>query len=357
MGENPGYQESAASTKLDIETIRQMPKVDIHRHLEGSLPPAFFVELAKDFSLPLPPGGQEELERQITMAGQAPDFKSFLKKFEYLRTFYVNQECIKRAAREAIKLAASDNVRYLELRYNPIHFATQMAFRLEQVIEWVTEARDAAAAEFGLQVELIATVNRNDPVQESLPVIEAAISGAGRHFVGIDIAGDENEGSLARFAGVVRKARGAGLGITVHAGEVGPASNVRDAIRLLGAHRIGHGIRVLEDPEVTRLAKESGTVFEVCPSSNLCTGAVSSIEKHPVVDMGRAELAVAICTDDPAICSTSLSEEYALLVKTFGLDRSDLLELNLTALQGAFRPREERTQLARMFEEEFNSSV
>lgn len=357
MGENPGGPESATGAKLDIEAIRQMPKVDLHRHLEGSLPASFFVELAKEFPVPIPAGGLEELERRLTMSGQTPDFKEFLKKFEHLRTFYVSQECIQRATREAVRLAAADNVRYLELRYNPIHFATQMAFGLEQVIEWVTEARDSAAAEFGIQVELIATVNRNDPVQESLPVIEAAISGAGRHFVGIDIAGDENEGNLVRFAGVVRKARGAGLGITVHAGEVGPAANVRDAIRLLGAHRIGHGIRVLDDPEVVKLAKQSGTVFEVCPSSNLCTGAVSSIDKHPVVEMGRAELAVTICTDDPAICATTLSDEYALLAKTFGLERSDFLELNLTALQGAFRPREERGQLSMMFEEEFTASA
>jgi len=357
MGDNPGGSESVAGARLDITSIRQMPKVELHRHLEGSLPPSFFIELAKEFSVPLPAGGPGELERLITMSGQTPDFHEFLKKFETLRTFYVSQECIQRATREAIRLAAADNVRYLELRYNPIHFATQMAFRLEQVIEWVTEARDAAAAEFSLQVELIATVNRNDPVQESLPVIEAAIAGAGRHFVGIDIAGDENQGSLVRFAGVVRRARGAGLGITVHAGEVGPAANVRDAIRLLGAHRIGHGIRVLEDPEVVRLAREAGTVFEVCPSSNLCTGAVKSIEKHPIVEMGRAELAVTICTDDPATCSTTLSDEYALLANTFGLERSDFLELNLTALQGAFRPREERGQLAMMFEEEFTTSA
>jgi adenosine deaminase len=344
-----------ATSAFTRDDLLQMPKVELHRHLEGSLSPEFFLELAKEFPLTLPSQDVDELRAAITMQGQTPDFGCFLSKFETMRTFYVNEECIRRAARECIRVASEDNIRYLELRYNPIHFATQMGFRHEQVIEWITKARDEAAAEFGLQVELIATVNRGDPVQESLPVIESAIAGAEQHFVGIDIAGDENVGNLARFAGVLRKARGSSLGITIHAGEVGPAANVRDAIRLLGAHRIGHGIRVLEDPEVVKLAKEAGTVFEVCPSSNIATGAAKSIDEHPIGDMARSELAVTLCTDDPVIIGTTLTDEYLKVGNALGLEKQDFLELNLTALQGAFRPRDERQNLAAMFEEEFNA--
>ncbi|MHC4248432.1 MAG: adenosine deaminase [Planctomycetota bacterium] len=351
-----GGEKGAGTATFDREAVRSMPKVELHRHLEGSLPPEFFLEMAKEFSIELPAGDAEGLAGAITMVGQEPGFLPFLQKFETLRTFYVDPEVIKRAAREAIRLASEDNVRYLELRYNPLHFATQMAFRIEDVIEWVTEARDEAAAEFTLQVELIATVNRNDPVQESLPTIEAAIAGAGQHFAGIDIAGDENQGNLVRFAGVFRKARKAGLGITIHAGEVGPATNVRDAIRLLGADRIGHGIRVLEDPEVVKMAKEAGVVFEVCPTSNFRTGAAQSIEAHPIADMARAELAVTLSTDDPVTCGTTLTDEYVLVGNALGLEKSDFLELNLTALQGAFRPKDERAELASMFEDEFSSA-
>jgi len=350
----PDNQDAGSGT-FTREDMLAMPKVELHRHLEGSLSPEFFLELAKEFPLTLPSSDLEELRAAVTMQGQTPSFTGFLKRFETMRTLYVNQECIQRACREAIKGAAEDNIRYLELRYNPIHFATQMGFHHEQVIEWITEARDQAGAEFGLQVELVATVNRGDPVQESLPVIESAIAGAGQHFVGIDIAGDENFGSLARFAGVLRKARGASLGITIHAGEVGPAANVKEAIRLLGAHRIGHGIRVMEDPEVVKLAKEAGTFFEVCPTSNLSTGAVESMDKHPIGDMGRAELLVTLNTDDPVTCGTTLTDEYLLVANALSLEKEDFLELNLTALQASFRPREERDNLARMFEEEFTS--
>lgn len=342
---------------LTIEAIRQMPKVDLHRHLEGSLPPQFFLDLAKDFPIKLPADDLEGLRQALTMVDEKPDFRTFLKKFETLRTFYVDKECITRAVREAIRLAAEDNIMYLELRYNPIHFAQQMAFRLENVIEWVTEARDAAAAEFALQVELIATVNRDDPVSENIPIVEAAIDGIGRHFVGVDIAGDELATNLVRYAGVVRKARQAALGVTVHAGEVGPAANVKDALRLLGAHRIGHGIHVVDDPEVLKLAKEMGAIFEICPTSNLRTGAVGSIEKHPIADMARAGLAVTINTDDPEIDGATLSDEYHLLAKNLDLTREDFLEVNLTALQGAFRPTEERGQLAAMFEDQFAPST
>jgi adenosine deaminase len=346
MGEGP----------LSAEDIRQMPKVELHRHLEGALPPEFFLELAKDFPVKLPADDIDGLREAITMVDREPDFEAFLKLFETYRTFYVDKECIKRAVREAIRLAAEDNIIYLELRYNPLHFAQQMAFRHEQVIEWITEARDAAAGEFSLQVELIATINRDDPVQESIPIIEAAIEGMGSHFVGVDIAGNELATNLVRFAGVLRKARKAGLGITVHAGEVGPAANVKDALRLLGAHRIGHGIHVLDDPEVLKIAQESGAIFEVCPTSNLRTGAVKKIEDHPIADMARAGLAVTINTDDPAIYGATLSDDYELLAKSIELTREDFLEANLTALQGAFRPHEERDQLAAMFEDQFAST-
>ena len=349
----------SAPSKADgtPEAIRQMPKVELHRHLEGSLPPQFFLDLAKEYPVKLPGGLQGDdldgLRKAITMMDEEPDFKAFLKKFETLRTFYVDRECIARAVREAVRLASEDSIMYLELRYNPIHFAQQMAFRLENVIEWVTEARDAAAGEFGLQVELIATVNRDDPVQDNIPIIEAAVDGIGQHFVGVDIAGDELATNLVRYAGVVRKARQAGLGVTVHAGEVGPADNVKDALRLIGAHRIGHGIHVMDDPEVVSLASESGAIFEVCPTSNLRTGAVKEIAKHPIADMARAGLAVTINTDDPEMFGTTLSDEYELLAKHLDLTREDFLEVNLTALQGAFRPRDERDQLAQMFEEMF----
>jgi adenosine deaminase len=348
--------EDTGTATFDREVIRNLPKVELHRHLEGSLPPEFFLAMAKECSIQLPDGGADGLARAITMVDQEPGFLPFLKKFETLRTFYVDPEIIKRAAREAIRIAAEDNIRYLELRYNPLHFATQMAFPVENVIEWITESRDEAAAEFAIQVELIATINRIDPVQESLPTIEAAIAGAGMHFAGLDIAGDENHGSLIRFAGVFRKARKAGLGITIHAGEVGPASNIRDAIRLLGADRIGHGIRVIEDPEVVKLAKEAGTVFEVCPTSNICTGAAKSLKEHPIAEMAGAELAVTLSSDDPVIFGTTLTDEYLLVGNALGLEKADFLELNLTALQGAFRPTDERAELAAMFEDEFASA-
>jgi adenosine deaminase len=344
---------TAGAAALTRDALLAMPKVEIHRHVEGAITPEFLLEMAGDPAVSLPAADVEGLRRAISMVDHTPDFKDFLRKFETLRTFWVSKEWIQKAVGDVIRAAAEENILYIELRYNPIHFATQMAFRIESVIEWVTEARDAAAGELNLQVELIATVNRDDQVQQNIPVIEAAVDGAGQHFVGLDIAGDETATSLARFAGVMRKARAAGLGITVHAGEAGPGSNVRDAIRLIGADRIGHGIRVMEDPDAVAAAIEAGAVFEVCPSSNLRTGVVESIEKHPIADMARAGLAVTVSTDDPVTAGTTLTDEYALLAGTLGLERQDFLELNLTALQGSFRPTEEREQLAQMFEEEF----
>jgi len=287
------------------------------------------------------------------MQGQAPSFQNLLHRFDLLRGFYPGEDAIKRVVREAVEDAQRDGIIYMELRYNPAHFAEGREFAVEDIVEWVTDARNEAVAEYNMQVELLATINRGKPVEESLPIIELATEVAGTKFIGIDVAGDETKGTLARFAGVLRKARRSGLGVTVHAGEVGPPKNIREAIQLLAADRVGHGIRVTEDPSVAGLARQQGVVFEVCPSSNIATGAVRGIKEHPMMTMGMMGLAVCINTDDPVTYGTSLTREYELCHENLGLEKEDFLNLNVTAIGGSFLPDEEKENLRAMFEEEF----
>ncbi len=330
-----------------------MPKVELHRHLEGSVRIETILEVAKEIGHEWAEETLDSLRAKVTMQGQDPSFKDLLYRFDLLRGFYPCEEVVKRVVREAIEDAQKDGIIYLELRYNPAHFAQGHEFTIEDVAEWVTDARNEAVAEYNIQVELLATINRGKPVEESLPVIELATEGAGTKFIGIDVAGDETQGSVARFAGVLRKARRSGLGVTVHAGEAGPPKNVREAIQLLSADRIGHGIRVTEDPSVAGLARQQGIVFEVAPSSNLATGTVKSLKEHPMMTMGMMGLAVCINTDDPVTCGTTLTREYELCHSELGIEKEDFLNLNVTAIGGSFLPDEDKENLRGMFEEEF----
>lgn len=320
---------------------RKIPKVELHRHLEGSLRPGTLLEIAAQHGIPLPAGNFSALVQM--QPGDPLNFTNFLSKFQTLRQFYRSPEVIERITREAVEDAAADGVRYLELRFTPVALGRLQGFSLARVMDWVTRAAQAASREFNLPLSLIASVNRHEPVELAEEVARLAaerIDSAGGGIVGLDLAGSEAEFPGLPFAGVFREARESGLRITIHAGEWGGAENVREAIEALGAERIGHGVRVLEDPSVVALARERGAVFEVCMTSNHQSGVVANIAEHPLPRMIAAGLQVTINSDDPSISAITLSDEYRLAIETLGLSPDALAECICRAARASFLPPE-----------------
>jgi adenosine deaminase len=257
--------------------LHQMPKIDLHRHLEGSLRLQTLAEIAIAHRIDLPTYATEALRRYFQAREDEPDYHRFLAKFRLLRRFYRSREAVERIAREAVADAAADNVRYLELRFNPIALSRAQGFALQDVVEWVTHAVALAQQTYGITVRLILQIGRDERPQVAEEILELALAYRAQGVVGVDLAGDEVNYPAYRLAHLFRRARQEGLGVTIHAGEVGSASNVRDAILLFHAQRIGHGIHTLGNSEVLRLVRERGVALEVCPTSNLQTGAV-----HPL---------------------------------------------------------------------------
>jgi adenosine deaminase len=171
------------------------------------------------------------------------------------------------------------------------------------------------------------------------------LGGSAAGIAGLDLAGNEAEFSALPFAGLFREARESGLRLTVHAGEWGGAQNVREAIEALGAERIGHGVRVLEDPRVVDLARERGTVFDVCLTSNYQSGVVPALSAHPLARMINAGLKVTLNTDDPSISAITLSDEYRLALEDLGLPPAELAGCILTAARASFLPQAEALAL------------
>ncbi len=336
-------------------TLAGLPKVELHRHLEGALRLATMYEIATQYDLGLPTRSVEELRPYVQIMKGEPDSRSFLDKFNYLRRFYQSPELIHRLAYEAVEDAAQDNVRYLELRFTPKALANTHNYPLAEVTDWVIEAAEQACQKFPqMQVWLIANVNRHEPVELAEEVIQIAVDRKSRGIVAVDIGGDEVKVPFPAqpFVSLFREAKRAGLGITIHAGEwAGPAS-VRNAIENLGADRIGHGVRVVEDPAVVALARERGTVFEVCLTSNLQTGVVQQLANHPLREMRRQGLKTTLNTDDPSIFQVALTDECELAIAEVGLRLPEIHGALLTAVNSTFIPPAERAKLLKQFEAE-----
>ena len=331
-----------------------MPKVDLHRHLEGSLRLQTLSDIALEHGIDLPSYDIEYLRRFATVSDDLYDFQRFLEKFSFLRGFYTSQEAVERIAYEAVADAAADNVKYLELRFNPVALSGRQQFSYDDVTDWVCDAVGRAARNTEVTVNLIIQIGREEPVEVGHGLVDVALAYRDRGVVGVDLAGDETRYPAAVFADVFRKARAGGLHVTIHAGEAGDASNVREAIELLGAERVGHGIRAASSPDVMALARDRGVAFEVCPTSNIQTGLVSQIGRHPLVSMLADGACVTINTDDPSICDMTLTDEYMVVMLAMSVTLPQIKRAILTAVDVSFQPEEDRKQLAEWFQRELD---
>ncbi|MDY7042432.1 MAG: adenosine deaminase, partial [Chloroflexota bacterium] len=282
MESEQSQQDNQFHTVSLREILQAMPKVDLHRHLEGSLRLQTLAEIAREHGIDLPSHNIEELRPLVQVVdGDPNDFHHFLGKFELLRRFYSCREAVERVAYEAVADAAADNVRYLELRFSPASLAMVQDFSLEEVTEWVIQATRRAQKEHHITVRLIVSVIRDFGREVAQNVIEVAIAYRDRGVVGLDLTGDEVRYPGKPFAEPFRRAKAAGLGITVHAGEAMGPERVHEAITVLEADRIGHGVRTIENSDVVQLVLRRGVALEVCPTSNLQTGVVRSVGTLP----------------------------------------------------------------------------
>ncbi|MFZ6026338.1 MAG: adenosine deaminase [Chloroflexota bacterium] len=323
-----------------------IPKVDLHRHLEGSLRLETLIEVGRSHGLEISSTGH--LRSMVQVNEEEPfTFQNFLSKFEILRLFYRSPEVISRITREAIEDADKDNVRYMELRFTPVALSKAQGFSLAAVMDWVCEGVRQAEEDTGIQARLIASVNRHESLELAEQVAWLASERRSSGIIGIDLAGNEAQFPALPFAPIFREARQSGLRITVHGGEWGGAENVADAILALEAERIGHGVRVLEDANVVALARERGTIFEVCITSNYQSGVVAPQDEHPIARMLAEGLNVTINTDDPSVSQIRLSDEYKRACEKVGFSFDVLQACVMAAAQASFLPEDEHHALQR----------
>jgi adenosine deaminase len=306
--------------------------LNLHTHLEGWVRPATAAEIARETGVPAPVGGWD---RALQM--DAPgDLTVYLAHVAAAYPVLGSAEALRRVAREAVEDAASDGCDFLEMRFGPSTHR-RPGFGVADVIAATCEGLADGSAATGLPSGLVVCLLRHDDDETNLAVARAAAAAAGAGVVGLDVAGDELLfSSIAPYRAPFAVAGAAGLGLTAHAAEAGPAESVIEAVEGLGVTRIGHGSRAADEPAILAWSADHGVTFEVCPTSNVLTGAARSVRDHPLHAFLAAGCQVVLGDDDPVTTGSTLAAEERLLVTDGGLSGEQVSAMHRTACEVVF---------------------
>lgn len=314
--------------------ILALPKCNLHSHLEGSVRPATFRELALQQGLAF----RDEdscVEDMLQVNGSETSLADYLAKIAVNYSVLKDPDAMRRVAYEAAEDAFNDGVVYLELRFGPVTHSTPQ-FPIQRCIESVLEGLQEAETKYGIICRLIVAALRHHDPAINLDLAQIAVTYQKFGVVGFDLAGDEAAYPASLHQKALLLARESGLGLTVHAGEASGAKEVMFAVRVLGASRIGHGIRSTESTELLQLLREKQILLEVCPTSNIHTKAVPALDQHPVRFFYDYGISIAIGDDDPITSDTRVSKELTLIRDHFGFSLEEIKRLQLTALEHSF---------------------
>lgn len=336
---------------LYSQNIRLLPKVELHRHLDCSVRWSTLIELAPQVGIQLESSLKKQQD-QFLVTEPMRDLESVLRKFLNAQKVLASEEILTRIAFEACEDAYNDGIRLLELRYAPTFINdghTHLNFEKihRALCAGVTQARQA----FPLAVGLICIVQRVKSFELGSQVIDFAIDHKDS-FVAVDLADNEEGFDPKTFAPLFQKAKKAGLHITVHSGETPQplsATWVKDSIEILGAERIGHGIQIINNPEVLEFVKNKKIPLEVCPISNYLTQSYPTYEAHPIRKLMNAGVLVTINSDDPGVFATTLSDDYEVLHRVHGFTAEDFRRCNQIAFENSFIHEREKS----LFKDDF----
>jgi adenosine deaminase len=341
------------ATRVDAEVIRRLPKAVLHDHLDGGLRPATVVELAAAAGHALPTTDPDELAAWYVEAAGSGDLVRYIGTFEHTLAVLQTREGLLRVAEEYVLDLAADGVVYAEVRYAP-ELNTTGGLAMSEAVETVQEglaAGMAKAAAAGTPVRvgtLLCGMRMFDRVREAAD-LAVAFRDAG--VVGFDIAGAEDGFPPADHLDAFEHLRRESVPFTIHAGEAHGLPSIHQAVQVCGAQRIGHGVRLTEDIVDGKLGRLAGWVrdrriaLEMCPTSNLQTGAAPSIAEHPITALKDLGFRVTLNTDNRLVSGTTMTREMSLLVEEAGWTAEDLRTVTVNAVKSAFIPFDERRAL------------
>lgn len=338
-------------TEISKNQLLNLPKADLHVHLDGSLRPRTIRELVRrgennSFY------SEAELEQHIRVNSDVSDLSSYLDCFKFILKYLQQPEVIERVAFELAEDSAAENIRYLEVRFSPLLHLRKGA-TINSIIGAALKGLSRAEGIYPIKTALIVCCLRELPPESSESLVRASREFIGKGLVGIDLAGDETRFPGAPHRRAFDLAAEAGLHITVHAGEVGGADSIREALDILHAERIGHGLHLQDNPRLYREVMEKAIPLEMCLTTNVHTKSVGGFASHPAGKYLKDGIRVTLNTDDRLISNTTLTEEFLRAKDFLSLAAPDFINLTLNAIESGFLPDQEKEQL----KDDFNQQL
>jgi adenosine deaminase len=331
---------------LPLSFFERLPKTDLHVHLDGSLRAETILDLAAEQGVELPASDLPGIRKALHAGENTGSLVKYLEAFDITLRVMQTRESLYRVAYELAEDAAAENVRYMEVRYSPM-LHTREGLRLTEVVETVLRGLHDAEVDHGIESKLILCGIRNISPQSSLEMAELVVAYKGRGVVGFDLAGAEYDYPAKDHQEAFALVRRNNINVTIHAGEAYGPPSIAQALHDCGAHRIGHGCRLREDGDLLHYVVDHRIPLECCPSSNVQTGAIASLQTHPLRLYKNLGARVTINTDNRLITDTTVSKELWLAHTQTGLSWTDIRQIVLNGFKSAFLPfHEKRRYLA-----------
>ncbi len=333
---------------VDLDFMSSFPKVELHRHLEGTFNTRTLHRIAQKNKIGVP-GDYEEFLKTIQFPkNHKPDFPLFLSKFR--NDWYNTLQDVYDIAHDSVLNMGKEHLFYIELRFSPEHFSLKNNFNRVDVAKIIINACNHAAEVSNIQIKYIITFNRNKQTQEEMSHLFQNLQRAHLDdIVGIDLAGNELLNPASEFTNFFDEVKEGGHGITIHAGEVTSPKEIWDAILLLHATRIGHGTSAIKEKKLQEYLIAHKIILEQCPVSNTMTGSWPDIASHPFKKLHEAGVLVTLNSDDPHIQNTTLTDDIVAAAKYFGFSSKDLININIRSLEAAFLPEKIKKQLIKQY--------
>ena len=314
-----------------------LPKTEIHIHLEGSIRTQTIIDVSKAHGLNLPAYEASELDKHVKVYDQMRDLQAVLDAFDIFQRSIASPEVVERIAWELFEDSARQNIKLFEVRFSPDWAFQGHNLDWDACLEGLLRAKARAEAEFDMAIGYIAITSRGMGADSCVKTVDWAIRHRD-HILGVDLADGELLHPVSDFVGPILKAKGAGLKVTIHTGEDTNASYVMDTINNFKPDRIGHGIHSIEDINAVELIKERGITLEVNPWSNYLTNSVRTIEEHPLKKLFDLGVKVTINSDDPEVLETNLNNEYRIAHEVLGMSMEQIAACNRNAYAASFIP-------------------
>lgn len=321
-----------------------LPLVELHRHLDGSVRISTILDIGLQHNLGLPADSVEGLRQYVQVVEPKPSILDFFKKFEWLTKAMVDYDAIRRIAYENVEDAYNEGIDYIELRFSPLFMAQTHALDPAGVVEAVVDGVKAAQRDLPTRANLIGIISRTYGVDSCWQELEALLT-CKEDIIALDLAGDELHYPGELFVDHFKKARDAGWHSVPHAGEAAGPESVWQALNDLGAERIGHAVHAVEDPALLDYLAQQRIGIESNLTSNVQTSTVPDYASHPLKTFLEHGIPATINTDDPGISAIDISYEYRMAVEEVGLSREQVRQAQMNALEVSFLGEDEKRAL------------